>query len=246
MSRCQNVRGLVAGLMLAALLEERRCYPDGSERGDRFENIRRLRRHLGSGAIGGVVNVVDNRIPVELPPNPFSGEFDSRFDSGDLERSVAGQLEMALTSHCVLHLDGSFLRTDDRRIPAYALDDRVRRELTPEQGALDGFGGDPHGEVPNTGVETKDWAIGGSYVWDKGYIGASFNQFLSVYGIPDDPEVDEPGVSPSRVRLDVTKGQGNVRSSIVDPFPGFSTMNFKFVYTDYKHLEIDGDSRLDL
>ena len=33
-------------------------------------------------------------------------------------------------------------------------------------------------------------AIGGSYVWDKGYIGASFNQFLSVYGIPDDPEVD--------------------------------------------------------
>jgi iron complex outermembrane receptor protein len=196
---------------------------------------------FGSGAIGGVVNVVDNRIPVESPPEPMSGEFDSRFDSGDLERSVAGSVDIALSKHFVLHLDGSLLRTDSRRIPGFALDERIRAELTPEQRALDDFGGNPHGEVPNTYVETKDWAIGGSYVWDKGYIGASLNQFLSVYGIPDDPEVDEPGVLPPRVRLDVTKRQGNVRSSIVDPFPGFSTMNFKFVYTDYKHLEIDGN-----
>ncbi|MDQ3198876.1 MAG: TonB-dependent receptor [Verrucomicrobiota bacterium] len=197
----------------------------------------------GSGAIGGVVNVVDNRIPVELPPNPFNGEFDARFASGSLERSVAGQLDVALTSHFVLHLDGSFLRTDSRRIPGFALSERVRRGLTPEQSARgDDFGGDPDGEVPNTYVETKDWAIGGSYVWDKGYIGASFNQFLSVYGIPDNPEVDDPTVVPSRVRLDVTKRQGNVRSSIADPFPGFGTLNLKFVYTDYKHLEIDGET----
>ena len=196
---------------------------------------------FGSGAIGGVVNVVDNRIPVEAPPEPLSGEFDARFASGDLERSAAGSVDVALTKHFVLHLDGSFLRTDSRRIPGFALDDRIQAELTPEQRDLNAFGGNPHGEVPNTYVETKDWAIGGSYVWDKGYIGASFNQFLSVYGIPDDPEVDEPGMIPPRVRLDVTKRQGNVRSSIIDPFPGFSTMNFKFVYTDYKHLEIDGN-----
>lgn len=196
----------------------------------------------GSGAIGGVVNVVDNRIPVELPPNPFGGEFDARFASGDLERSVAGQLEVALSKHFVLHFDSSFQRTDSRRIPGFALDDRIRAELPPGQRDDNEFGGDPHGEVPNTYVETKDWGIGGSYVWDNGYIGASFNQFLSVYGIPDDPEVDDPTVSPSRVRLDITKRQGNVRSSVVDPFPGFTTLNFKFVYTDYKHLEIDGNT----
>lgn len=212
----------------------------------------------GSGAIGGVVNVVDNRIPAELPPNPFSGEFDTRFDSGDLERSVAGQLDLALTQHLVLHLDGSFLRADSRRIPGFALDERIQQELSPAKRALDDFGGNPSGEVPNTYVTTKDWAIGLSYVWDRGYIGASFNQFLSVYGIPDDPEVDDPATIPPHVRLDVTKRQENLRSSIVDPLPGFSTLNFKFVYTDYKHLEIDGsevgstfktsgvDSRLEL
>jgi iron complex outermembrane receptor protein len=198
----------------------------------------------GSGAIGGVVNVVDNRIPVELPPNGFSGEFDSRFDSGDLERSVAGELDTALTSHFVFHLDGSFQRTDDRRIPGFALDDRIRAELPPSYLGDNVFGRDPHGYVPNTYVKTKDFGVGASYIWDKGYFGASFNQFLSVYGIPDDPEVDDPTGPPARVRLDVTKRQANVRSSVVDPFPGISTMNFKFVYTDYTHLEIDGDHNI--
>ncbi len=198
----------------------------------------------GSGAIGGVVNVVDNRIPVELPPNGLSGEFDSRFDSGDLERSVAGEIDTALTSHFVVYLDGSFQRTDDRRIPGFALNERIRAELPPSYLGDDVFGRDPHGYVPNTYVKTKDFGIGASYIWDKGYFGASFNQFLSVYGIPDDPEVDDPSESPARVRLDVTKRQGNVRSSAIDPFPGISTMNFKFVYTDYKHLEIDGDHNI--
>ena len=49
----------------------------------------------GSGAIGGVVNVIDSRIPVEAPPTKFSGEVDGRFDSVDLERSGAIALELA-------------------------------------------------------------------------------------------------------------------------------------------------------
>src|SRR5882724_6166494 len=40
----------------------------------------------GSGAIGGVVNVIDSRIPVEAPLTKLSGEVDARFDSVDLER----------------------------------------------------------------------------------------------------------------------------------------------------------------
>ena len=36
--------------------------------------------------------------------------------------------------------------------------------------------------------------------------------------------------------------QVNLRSSIVDPLPWFSSANFKFVYTDYQHLEIENDT----
>jgi iron complex outermembrane receptor protein len=194
---------------------------------------------FGSGAIGGVVNVVDNRIPVEAPPTPLSGEVDGRFNSADLERSGAISLTLAVTPHIVLHADGTILRTDDRRIPGFALDQRIQAGLTPAQLAGRGFGQNPEGEVPNTSVETKDFAVGASYVWDKGYIGASFNQFLSFYGVPDDPEVDDPTTPPAHVHLDVTKRQLNVRGSIVDPLPWFSSASLKFVYTDYKHNELD-------
>jgi iron complex outermembrane receptor protein len=196
----------------------------------------------GSGAIGGVVNVTDNLIPVEQPPTTLSGEVDARFDSVDLERSGATALTLSPFQHFVIHAEGSLLRTDDRSIPGYALDQRIRAQLTPEQRHNDGFGGNPFGFVPNTFVETKDFAFGASYVWDKGYVGASYNRFLSQYGVPDNPEVDEPGVPPQPVHLNVRKDQYNVRSSIVDPLPWFSVANLKFVYTDYKHDEIDGNT----
>jgi iron complex outermembrane receptor protein len=196
---------------------------------------------FGSGAIGGVVNVADNVIPVEQPPTAVSGEVDGRFDSADLERSGAIALTLSPAKHWVFHAQASVLRTDDRSVPGFALDERIRATLTPAQLANNGFGGNPFDTVPNTYVKTKDYAIGASYVWDKGYVGASFTEFLSVYGVPDDPEVDDPTVPPSRVRLDVDKRQVNARSSIVDPFPWFSTANAKFVYTDYKHDEIDGE-----
>jgi iron complex outermembrane receptor protein len=195
----------------------------------------------GSGAIGGVVNVTDNLIPVEQPPTTLSGEVDARFNSVDLERSGAMALTLSPFKHFVIHAEGSLLRTDDRSIPGFALDQRIRAELTPEQRHDDGFGGNPFGTVPNTMVETKDFGIGASYVWDKGYFGASYTRFLSYYGVPNDPETDEPGVPPARVHLNVRKDQYNVRSSVVDPLPWFSVANLKFVYTDYKHDELDNN-----
>ncbi len=135
----------------------------------------------GSGAIGGVVNVTDNLIPVEQPVESVSGEADSRFDSADLERSGAMALTISPFQHWVFHGEGSWVRTDNRTIPGFALDERIRALLTPAQRRNDGFGGNPFDEVPNTFVETKDFGFGGSYVWDKGYIGASYSRFLSEY-----------------------------------------------------------------
>lgn len=194
----------------------------------------------GSSAIGGVVNVLDDRIPTEVPSGPVKGEIDGRFESVDLERSGAASFDIRATDHLVLHLDGAIRRTEDLRIPDYALVDRIRENLSPEQAARgNSFGGDPRHVVPNTSVFSRDFGIGLSYIWDKGYIGASFNQFLSVYGTPDDPEVDDPVEFPDRVRIDMTKRQYNVRASIADPMPWFVNGNFKFGYTEYRHLEID-------
>lgn len=212
----------------------------------------------GSGAIGGVVNVLDGRIPTALPANGrFGGELVGRLGSVDLERSGAFSFDLAATRHLVLHVDGTRFYTNDLKIPDRALSDRLRRDLSPDAIARgNGFGGDTDGYVPNTYARTKDFGVGASYVWDKGYVGAAFSQFLSVYGVPVDPgavvngEPSEVGTEPggeaetealAPVRLDITKRRGEVRGSLVDPFPFFRTLNARFTYTDYKHLEIDGN-----
>ncbi len=194
----------------------------------------------GSGAIGGVVNVNDNRIPVEVPTKMFGGELVGRFGSVDLERSGALALEIAAAPHFVFHLDGSIFRTDDRDVPGFALSERLRDRLPPAVAAGGGFGENPDGTVPNTYVRTKEYGIGASYVWAKGYIGASFSQFLSIYGVPANPDATVAGDPQERVKLDVDKRQLNLRSSIVDPFNGIHNANFKLVYSDYQHQEIDG------
>ena len=213
---------------------------------------------FGSGAIGGVVNVSDDLIPVEQPVKPFSGEFGSRANSADDERSGAIHLTLSPMKHIVLHGQFSYTETDDRSIPGFALNERMRALLTPEQAAGRGFGQNPEGTVPNTFVETKDYSFGASYVWDKGYLGASYTQFLSEYGVPFNPETSDPAEPASPVHLEVDKRQFNARSSIVEPWPWLSNANAKFVYTDYEHQEIEGalvgatfntsgvDSRLEL
>ena len=105
-----------------------------------------------------------------------------------------------------MHAKVLYLRTDDRSIPGFAWINRIRAELTPEQRHENGFGENPFGTVPNTMVETKDFGIGASYVWDKGYFGASYTRFFPNTACPDDPEVDEPAVPPARVHLDGAQG----------------------------------------
>jgi len=187
-----------------------------------------------------VINVLDNRIPTEVPGRPVKGEIAGRFESADLERSGAASFDLRASDHFVLHLDGAIRRTDDLRIPDYALVERIRNGLSAEQSARgSSFGGDPRYVVPNTTVFSRDLGVGASYVWDKNFIGASFSQFLSVYGTPDDPEVDDPIAFPDRVRIDMTKRQYSLRASIEDPLPYFSNGNLKFSFTEYRHLEID-------
>ena len=138
----------------------------------------------GSGAIGGVVNVTDNLIPVEQPPTQISGEVDGRFDSVDLERSGAMALTLSPFQHFVIHAEGSLLRTDDRDIPGFALDQRIRAGSRRSSGTTTASVAIRSATVPNTIVETKDFGIGASYVWDKGYFGASYTRFLSVLWRP--------------------------------------------------------------
>ena len=61
---------------------------------DRIEVLRGPATLLyGSGAIGGVVNVIDNRIPSFMPDKPFGGAFEQSYNSVSDETSTALKAE---------------------------------------------------------------------------------------------------------------------------------------------------------
>ncbi len=116
----------------------------------------------GSSAIGGVVNVLDNRIPTEVPLEAIKGEIASRFESIDLERSGAASFDIRATDHIVLHIDGAIRRTEDLRIPDYALVDRIRRANSARRKSIAAIASAAiHGTsfpIPRSSAATSAWA----------------------------------------------------------------------------------------
>jgi iron complex outermembrane receptor protein len=114
----------------------------------------------GSGAIGGVVNVVDGRIPEKLPDRPISGRAELRGNDGANERSGMARVDIG-AGHFALHADGSYRDTDD----------------------YDG----PDGTIANSFLTTKSGSFGASWIGDTGFIGLAVSRFLDHYGNPAEP-----------------------------------------------------------
>jgi iron complex outermembrane receptor protein len=70
----------------------------------------------GPSAIGGVVNVIDGRIPAEGTGGVAVG-VDARYASPANERGIGATLDAGERTGLQLHLDGFTRRTDDLRIP---------------------------------------------------------------------------------------------------------------------------------
>ncbi|MBE9607051.1 TonB-dependent receptor [Acetobacteraceae bacterium H6797] len=112
----------------------------------------------GSQAIGGVVNVINNRIPTELPERDVQGRVSGGWSSGTRGWDGAASSDVR-AGNWVLH--GDFSGRDDHD---YAL---------------------PGGRnQANSFVRTNSQALGLSYIGEQGFIGASISRMGSVYGIP--------------------------------------------------------------
>lgn len=165
----------------------------------------------GSQAIGGVVSVTNNRIPTARIRNGFSARFQGAGTTGDDGREGSGVLE-AGDRNFAMHVDAFDRRQFDYDIP----------------------GGQ---KQENSWVNAKGHAIGGSYVFDQGFIGASVSRNLSMYGIPG----GEAAESGTRIDLDQTRfntrGEFRPDSGIIE------AVRFWFGATRYQHDEqalVDG------
>jgi iron complex outermembrane receptor protein len=195
----------------------------------------------GTSAVGGVVNVFDNRIPEKLPDGPVQGTAEVRGESVSKSRAALVSVTTPV-DNVALHFDGFTSKSDDYDIPGYARTEALR-ESTPLEYP------EPRGVLPWSDTQTDILTGGGSYIFENGFMGAAVNDYKTIYGVPNGEE--DVSINAHRRRLDLRGGvrdtggfieSGSVRAGLVD-----------YDHTEFAQGEVgtkmksDGfDSRIDL
>jgi iron complex outermembrane receptor protein len=131
--------------------------PLGTERVEVVRGAATVR--YGSQAIGGVVNAINNRIPLGLPTSPLTGEASGSFSTGN----TAGDGSLLLDGRVdqfAIHADGYVRSTSDYDIPG--------------------------GTQANSFFKGDGASLGGSYFFGGSRVGGAVIHYDANYGIPSD------------------------------------------------------------
>lgn len=212
---------------------------------DRIEVLRGPATLLyGGGAIGGVVNVVDKKIPTEVPEKGIAAEAELRGATGTKERAGAVGIT-AGEGQFAVRVEGMKRRTSDYDVPDW-----------------------PGGTLEGSYSESTQGSVGMSWITPRGYVGVAFTHLQSEYGLPGhnheyegchphgthlhcgghdhdhgdegeeghDHDHEHGGVPYVKLR----SNRVDLRAEYQDPFAGFEKIRFRGGLTDYQHDEIEG------
>ena len=196
----------------------------------------------GSGAIGGVVNVIDQRIPRQLAQETSGGLMTS-YNGGDKEKATSAHVSTAI-NNIGLYADAFVRDAENTSIP---------NDFMVE-------------EIENSQAKAYGYTFGTSYFGDDMRLGASFGLVKSQYGLighahhedehhedehhedehhedehhEDEHHEDEhhddalPFVDTVQKRVGLEANWYNLGNDI-------NEISFKFAYTDYQLQEIEQD-----
>ncbi len=197
----------------------------------------------GSSAVGGVVNVIDNRVPEALPGERISGTVEVRGGTVADERGGAADLNGSL-GRIAWHVDFLKRETDDYEIPGFAESAALRAEEEEEEGEEHEEARDIAG---NSATDTEAGTVGFSWIGDDSFLGLAVRRHDTLYGIPGGHEHHEeeppPGEEPEEeevVRVDLEQQRWDLRGGVTRPFGIFRGANLRFGATDYEHRELEG------
>ena len=198
----------------------------------------------GGGAVGGVVNVLDGKVPTAIPPKGYEGSAELRANTGAGEGAGAFSLTGG-AGNLAVHVEG---------VARDAGDYRVGKGWAPD--------GEPTRKVPGSFNRTDTGSVGLSWVGDRGYLGAAYTRQTAKYGLPghnhsfegchthgthlhcgaheeeDDHDhgAEEHGDVPV---VDLRSERLDIRGELRNPFTGFSALRLRAGVTDYVHDEVE-------
>lgn len=210
---------------------------------DRIEVLRGPQTlRYGSGAIGGIINIIDNRIP------------DQRLSTSD-EAVLEGAVEVRHSS--VNDETASLLRFDGGRGAfAWHLDGLYRDSANVDiPGKADVHGGDEtsDGFIDNSDSQASGGTLGASWIGDRGFVGLSINTMENNYGIPpgghehhEEEHHEEEGheeegqeEEEEAIRIDMQQTRYDVKAGLEKPFAGIENLRLRLGYVDYEHTELE-------
>nr|BAL53155.1 TonB-dependent receptor [uncultured Gammaproteobacteria bacterium] len=177
----------------------------------------------GSGIVGGLINVLDGRIPEQRSTQPLSGQGGYQYDSTADEQAGSARLTFGW-GPWVLRADGAR---------------RARGDLATGSGRLAGTDGDD-----------RSGSVGLSWVKDWGFVGASLQRLEKTYGVSSlaefggdmDPEHDQNSAH-GKIHIALKQNRHDFRSGIRSPWGWAEEVRLAYSHADYRHLEMEGGVR---
>lgn len=193
----------------------------------------------GGGAIGGVVNVLDNKIPTAIPADGPEGFAEVRGSTGSSERAAAFGLT-AGSGNIAVHVEGLKRRSDEYRVPNWS-----------------------SGTLKGSQSESATGSVGVSWIGDRGYIGLAYTGTQSEYGLvghnheyeschahgshlhcgghdgDDGHDHGEHGADEAAPYVKLKNKRVDLRGEYRQPFAGIKKLSMRAGLTDYRHEEIE-------
>ena len=166
----------------------------------------------GGSAVGGVVNLIDNRIPTQ-PMEGLSGKADVGWSTVNKESRAAVMLESG-NERYGLHVDAFGRHSGDMGVP-----DTLACEKPGSSASAKA--------ICNSANTSRGYALGGSVFWDKGYLGLSGTHYNSTYGT----------VAEDDVTIVMKSDRYALETEVRHPLRGWENMRVQFSNTNYQHTE---------
>ncbi|MBB3861583.1 iron complex outermembrane receptor protein [Novosphingobium hassiacum] len=204
----------------------------------------------GSSAIGGVVNVIDKRIPRVIPDEIAHVDMLASYGSASNERSIGGAVDVPVGDKFVVHADGSYLKTGNQRIGDYVLAPSARLTALANAGTetedqlAEGIdfaaSAGLRGKLPNSAAETWTAGVGAALITDTGNLGIAYSHYDSLYGIPVRYAI-RPGEEQEGPRLDVAQDRLDLRAEVQTGGSLIQSIKARAGFASYRHFELEPD-----
>ena len=195
----------------------------------------------GGGAIGGVVNLIDKKIPTQQPENGHQVDLEWQGNTVAKESTAIAGATLGLEDFA-LRVEGLKRDADPYRLAGHEDGSRSKKQT---------------GSYNDTSTGT----LGLSWIGDEGYLGVAYTRQANEYGLLAHEEGhchthghgatlhwhcgshggghnhDHDHGAPY---IDMVQKRWDVRGEYNNPFAGFSLAKLRLAHTDYQHEEIEG------